>query len=147
MFVFTNSSPSEVTLLLWLFWNLESFELWNLRCRTEPFRNSCLSFTVNEWNKLESDIKNSHSFIIFRKKLLTFILPVRNSIYGIYDPLRARLINRLRLGDLEEHTFRHNFVDTVMLLYAHALLELKLQSISFYAAKTTYLLAQTLWTN
>ena len=115
-----------------------------LRCRTELFRNSCLSFTVNEWNKLESDIKNSHSFIIFRKKLLTFILLVRNSIYGICDPLRARLTNRLRLGDLEEHTFRHNFVDTVKLLYAHALLELKVQSISFYTAKTTYLLAQTL---
>ena len=115
-----------------------------LRCRTELFRNSCLLFTVNESNKLESDIKNSHSSIIFSKKLLTFILPVRNSIYGIYDPFEARLINKLRLGHLEEHKFRHNFVDTVKLLYAHALLELKLQSISFYTVKTTYLLAQTL---
>ena len=29
-----------------------------LRCRTELFRNSFSPFTVNEWNKLDSDIKN-----------------------------------------------------------------------------------------
>ena len=38
-----------------------------LRCRTEFFRNSFLPFTVSEWNKLNSDIKNSDSYAIFRK--------------------------------------------------------------------------------
>ena len=38
-----------------------------LRCRAELLRNSFLSFTVNEWNKLDSDIKNSDSYEIFRK--------------------------------------------------------------------------------
>ena len=33
-----------------------------LRWRTELFRNSFLPFTVNEWNKLDSDIKNSDSY-------------------------------------------------------------------------------------
>ena len=28
-----------------------------LRCRTELFRNSFLPFTVNEWNKLDSDVR------------------------------------------------------------------------------------------
>ena len=40
-----------------------------LRCRTELFRNSLLPFTVNEWNKLDSDIKNTVSNAIFRKTL------------------------------------------------------------------------------
>ena len=43
-----------------------------LRCRTELFRNSFLPFTANEWNKLDSDIKNSDSYAIFREKLLAF---------------------------------------------------------------------------
>ena len=66
-----------------------------LRCRTELFRNSFLPFTVNEWNKLDSDIKNSNSYAIFHKKLLAFIRPEGRSIYGIYDPFGITLINRL----------------------------------------------------
>ena len=66
-----------------------------LHCRTELFRNSFLPFTVNEWNKLDSDIKNSDSYAVFRKKLLAFIRHEGSSIYGIYDPFGVRLINRL----------------------------------------------------
>ena len=86
-----------------------------LRCRAELFRNSFLPFTVNEWNKLDSDIMNSDSYEMFRKKLLAFIRPAGNSMYGIYDPLGVKLINRLRLGfsHLREHKFRHNLADTV----------------------------------
>ena len=78
-----------------------------LRCRTELFRNSFLPFTVNEWNILDSDIKNSDSYVIFRKKLLAFIRPIGNSMYDIYDLLGVKLINRLRLGfsHLREHKF------------------------------------------
>ena len=52
---------------------------------------------------------------MFRKKLLTFIRPLGNDTYGIYDPLGVRLLNRLCLGfsHLREHKFRHNFVDTL----------------------------------
>ena len=55
---------------------------------------------------------------MFCKKLLAFIRPVGNSMYGIYDLLGVKLINRLRLGfsHLREHKFRHNFADTVNLL-------------------------------
>ena len=52
---------------------------------------------------------------MFHKKLLAFIRPVGNSMYGIYYLLGVKLINRLRLGfsHLREHKFRHNFADTV----------------------------------
>ena len=69
----------------------------NLSCKTELSRNLFLSFAVNEWNKLESGIKNSDSYVIFSQKHLAFKRPVGNSIYIIYDPFGFRLIKRLRL--------------------------------------------------
>ena len=66
------------------------------RCRTTLFQNSFLSFTIAEWNKLDSDIKNIDFHAVFPKKLLTFIRPLENIyIYGIYDPRGVRLLNRL----------------------------------------------------
>ena len=89
-----------------------------LRCRTEFFRNSFIPFTVNEWNKLDSVIKNSDSYEMFRKKRLAFIRPVGNSMYGIYDPFGFKLINRLRLdfSHLREHKFR--YCELVMLMHS-----------------------------
>ena len=57
-----------------------------LRCRTDLYRDSFLSFTVNEWKKLDFDIKNSDSYAIFRKK---------------------------NFWHLREHKFRHNFANDV----------------------------------
>ena len=62
-----------------------------MRCSTEICCNSFLPFTFNEWNKLDSDIKNSDSYVIFRKKLLVFIRRGGNIIYSIYDPFGIRL--------------------------------------------------------
>ena len=47
--------------------------------------------------------------LMLRKKLLTFIRPLGNDTYGIYDPRGIRLLNRLRLAfsHLREHKFRH----------------------------------------
>ena len=79
------------------------------------FKNSFLPFTLTEWNKLDSDIKNIDSHTMFSKKLLTSIRPLGNDTYGIYDPLVVILLNRLRLGfnHLREHKFGHNFADTL----------------------------------
>ena len=93
------------------------------RRRTTFFENSFLRFTITKWNKLDSDIKNIDSHAMFRKKLLTFIRPLENVTYGIYDPLGVRLLNRLRLGfsRLREHKFRHNFADTLNPLCSRSL--------------------------
>ena len=52
---------------------------------------------------------------MFRKKLLTFIRPLENDTYGIYDPVGVRLLNRLGFGfsHLREHKFRDDFADTL----------------------------------
>ena len=86
-----------------------------LYCRTDLFQNSFLPFGINEWNKLDPDIRNLDSHAMFRKNLLTFIRPSEKSIYNIYDPQGSKLLNRLRLGfsHLGEHKFRHNFADSV----------------------------------
>ena len=65
-------------------------------CRTKFFQNSFWPFTITEWNKLDSDIKNIDSHAMFRKKLLAFIRPLGNDTYGIYDPLGIRSPNRFR---------------------------------------------------
>ena len=67
------------------------------------------------WNKLDVDIRNSGSPNTFKKKLLNFIWPCANSIFNIYNPLRIKLLTRLRLGfsHLHEHKFRHCFQDTL----------------------------------
>ena len=80
-------------------------------------------FTITEWNKLDYDIKNIDSHAIFHKKFLTFIRPLENDTYWIYDPLGVRLLNRLCLGFsyLREHNFSHNFTDTLNLLCLYCL--------------------------
>ena len=89
-----------------------------LYCRADLFRNFFLPFRINEWNKLDPDIRNLDSHAMFHKKLLTFIKPCEKSIYNIYDQQGSKLLNRLRLGfsNLREHKFQHNVADTVNLL-------------------------------
>ena len=67
-------------------------------CRTTFFQNLFLPFTITEWNKFNSDIKTIDSYAMFHKKLLTFIRPLVTDVYGIYDPLVVRLLNRFHLG-------------------------------------------------
>ena len=83
--------------------------------RTDVFRNSFSPFSIDDWNKLDPDIRSLDSHTMFRKKLLNFIRPSEKSIYNIYDPQGSKLLNRLRLGfcHLREHKFRLNFADTV----------------------------------
>ena len=49
----------------------------------------------------------------FKNKLLSFIRPVQNNIFNIFDPIGLKFLTRLRLGfsHLNEHRFRHTFQD------------------------------------
>ena len=79
------------------------------------FKNSYFSSTIIEWNKLDSDIRNSETFNIFKSKILKFIRPTAISIFGCHNSIRVKLITRLRLGlsHLREHKFKHGFQDTL----------------------------------
>ena len=113
-----------------------------LRCRTTLFQKKFLPFTITEWNKLDTNIKNIDSHVMFRKKLSTFIRSLENDTYGIYIPLGVRLLNRLRLGfsHLREHTFRHNFADTL-----NPLCSCSLETNIFRIITTVFILTMSLF--
>ena len=50
---------------------------------------------INEWNKPDPEIRRINSYAGFRKKLLSFIKPMENKSFSIYDPLGIKHLNRL----------------------------------------------------
>ena len=48
----------------------------NYHCRTDCFKHSFFPSTLNDWFKLDNNIRNSESIEIFKSKLLSFIRPV-----------------------------------------------------------------------
>ena len=79
------------------------------------FKNSFFPSTISEWNKLDPNLRNSESFLTFKKNILQFIRPTANSVYNYHNPKGIKLINRLRLGlsHLREHKFKHNFQESL----------------------------------
>ena len=84
------------------------------------FKNSYFQPTIIEWNKLDSNIRNSETFNIFESKIFKFIRPTANSIFGCHNPIGVKLLTRLRLGlcHLREHKFKHSFQDTLNPLWS-----------------------------
>ena len=80
-------------------------------CRTEYFKNSFSPCVIDEWNKLNPEIRSSDNYNIFRKSLLIFIRPSASKVYNINDTKDIKLITRLRLGfsHLRDHKFKRNF--------------------------------------
>ena len=72
-----------------------------------------------EWNKLDC---NSETLNIFKSKILKFIRPTANSIFGCYNAIGVKLLTRLRLGlsQLHEDKFKHSFQDTLSPLCSYA---------------------------
>ena len=94
-----------------------------LLCRIEIFKNSFLPYTINEWNKLDPQIRRIDSYVGFRKKLISFFEPTENKNFSIYGTSGIKLLNRLRVDfrHLNEHMFRNNFADTFNPLYSCSL--------------------------
>ena len=57
----------------------KSVPLFNVK--HDYFKNSFFHSTVIEWNKLDSNIKNSESLALFKKRILTFGKPCANSAF------------------------------------------------------------------
>ena len=83
--------------------------------RTETFSNSFVTQTIREWNRLDTSICLAPSYSVFHKALLDFIRPTANSTFGTNDVSALKLLTRLCVGfsHLREHTFKHNFQDTL----------------------------------
>ena len=48
--------------------------------------------SVLEWNKLDSFIRYSETFTLFKKRLLEFIRPKANSIFNIHNPMGIKYL-------------------------------------------------------
>ena len=79
------------------------------------FINCFFPSTAIEWNNLYLNIRNSKTFLAFKKSILKFIRPSSNYISNYHSPKGIKLITRLRLGlsHLCEHKFWHNFHDAL----------------------------------
>ena len=53
------------------------------------------------------------SFEAFKKRILSFIRPMPDSIYNIHNPLGVKYLTRLRItfSHLKEHKLKHHFQD------------------------------------
>ena len=82
-------------------------------CRTNCFKYSFFPSTLNEWFRLDINIRNSESISLLKSRLLSFIRPNQSNIFNISDPTDLKLLTHLHLGlsHLHEHKFRHNFQD------------------------------------
>ena len=82
-----------------------------LRARTSRLSNSYFYNTIQEWNKLPSEIHASKSLADFKQKLITLIRPNRNPTHGVFYLKGIRKITTLRVqfSDLNEHKLHHNF--------------------------------------
>ena len=84
-------------------------------CRTDCFKYFFFPNSLSEWSQLAPEIQNSESIVAFKSKLLSFIRPSKRSIFHVNDPEGVKYLTRLRLrfSHLNEHRFRHGFLDTL----------------------------------
>ena len=82
-------------------------------CKSEYLKNSFIPNGINEWKKLDPDIRSSNSYNLFRNTLLKFIRPTQKKTFNINDSVGINLFTRLRLdfSHLRKHKFRHALRD------------------------------------
>ena len=86
----------------------------SIPCRINRVRSSFLPSVIEDWNKLEAEIKYSKSKAIFKNKLLNKSRPKKCSYFGLRnnDKVRYLTMLRLELSPLRAHKHRYNFQDT-----------------------------------
>ena len=65
------------------------------------FKNSFFPSAITERNKLDCYNRSADSFKVFKKRVLSFIRPMPNSIYNIHNPLGVKYLTRLRMRTCE----------------------------------------------
>ena len=92
----------------------DSEDLTTYQTRTNTFKYSSFPYSIVEWKKLSSSIRNSTN-PVSRNHLLKIIRPVSNPVYNIQNYIGLKLLTRLRLGlsHLNEHRFNHNFQNCI----------------------------------
>ena len=68
-----------------------------------------------EWNKLDLDVRNSPSYLTFKKKVLNFIRPRSNDVFSVSHPKGLNFLTNLRVGfsHVRQHKLKRSFFDTL----------------------------------
>ena len=90
-----------------------SVPLFNIK--HDCFKSYFFPSTVIEWNKLDYNIRNSESLVLFKKHRLAFISPFANRTFQCHNFEGLKLITRLKLGlsHFRFHKFKHRFQHTL----------------------------------
>ena len=76
---------------------LNSEDLAIYQTRANIVKYSFFPYSIMEWNKLSSSIRNS-TYPVFRNHLLKIIRPVSNQVYNMQNYIGLKILFRLRLG-------------------------------------------------
>ena len=89
--------------------------IYPLDIRTERFRNTFFPYCISQWNTLDSRIRDLPSISSFKRAIFEFLRPKPSSVFGVQNNKGVVFLNRLRVGfsHLNEHKFRHGFLDTL----------------------------------
>ena len=81
--------------------------------KSEYFKNSFILNVINEWNKLDPDIRSSALYKLFSNTLLKFTKPVQRKTFNFNYSVGIKLLACLRLGfsHVREQKFRHGIRD------------------------------------
>ena len=81
------------------------------------FSRTFFPSTIEDWNKLPEETRLIRSRTKFKNTLLNIIRPKKSSYFGLLNNHKVRYITmlRLRLSPLNEHKYRHNFLEQMEL--------------------------------
>ena len=90
------------------------FLLKAIPCNKTIYKTSFLPSTIADWNKLDTNIKDTASNQIFKNRLLNKIRPKKSPYFGMSDNDKVKYITMLRmnLSPLRAHKHKYNFADT-----------------------------------
>ena len=79
------------------------------------FKNTFCPSTIIEYNKLDSNIRTSPSYKLFRKRISEFVRCPPNNSFNVPNSLGLTYISRLRVGlsHFHKHQLHHDFQDSL----------------------------------
>ena len=83
------------------------------KTKTNFLKNSFFPAVILEWNKFDVNVRNLTSYNIFKGVILKFTRPEPNQLFNVDSNEGIKFFTRirLRLSQLVDHKFRHNFTD------------------------------------
>ena len=112
-----------------------------IHCRTDCFKYSFFPSTLYDWFSLDINIRISDSISLFKSRLLSFIRPVQNKTYNIFDSEGLKFLTRLRVGlsHLNAHRFHRNFQECLNPLCSYSL---EIEDTTYYLLHCRYFSTQ-----